>query len=129
MADNYIDRLTAMQGKYRLGVSTYSYIGQVKISYILKGRDFETEFHALVSDVTKVFAVELPEVILLPFLDDKVDCIAFINCRTITITYGLLVFSMTVCSEASVWQPSRTDSQIYGLIRPENQNTAHKVQS
>ena len=81
MADNYIDRLTAMQGKYRLGGSTYSYIGQVKISHIFKGRDFVTEFHALVSDVTKVFAVELPEIILLPFLDDKVDCIAFINCR------------------------------------------------
>ena len=81
MADNYIDRLTAMNGKYRLGESTFAYIGQVKISLIIKGRDLEPEFNAFVSDVTKTFVVELPEVILLPHLDNKVDCIAFINCR------------------------------------------------
>ena len=41
MADNYIDRLTAMNGKYRLGESTFKYISQVKISHIIKGRDLE----------------------------------------------------------------------------------------
>ena len=81
MADNYIDRLTSMGNKYRLGESTFKYVGQVKISHIMKGINFEIEFQTLVYDVIKVFNMEAPDVSILPYLDDKADCIAFVNCR------------------------------------------------
>ena len=80
MADKYSDRLMSMNGKYRLGQSTFSYIGQVKISHILKGPNFETEFRSLINEVLQVFDIQPPTINVLPFLDNKVDCIAFVTC-------------------------------------------------
>ena len=70
-----------MNGKYRLGDSTFSYIGQVKISHILKGPGFETEFREVINEVLQVFDIRCPTINILPFLDNKVDCIAFVTCE------------------------------------------------
>ena len=70
----------SINGKYCLGQSTFSYKGQVKISNILKGYNFETEFCSLIREVLQVFDIQPPTINVLPFLDNKVDCAAFVIC-------------------------------------------------
>ena len=59
ITDTYFQRLSSMNGCFRLGDASYKYIGQLKISHVIKG-PVKQEFRTLVQETLKLYGIELP---------------------------------------------------------------------